>query len=98
MERRSILVGNWKMHCTIGQATALASGLAKRVGARTDRAVIGKQLATLGQPADTIPILYGGSVKPDNIDGLMAEPDIDGALVGGASLEVEDFVRIVEYR
>ena len=48
--------------------------------------------------ADTIPILYGGSVKPDNIDGLMAQTHIDGALVGGASLEVEDFVRIVEYR
>ncbi len=43
-------------------------------------------------------ILYGGSVKPDNIDSLMAEPDIDGALVGGASLEVESFARIVEFR
>ena len=49
-------------------------------------------------PADAIAILYGGSVKPDNVDGLMAEPDIDGALVGGASLEVESFTRIVEYR
>jgi len=43
-------------------------------------------------------ILYGGSVKPDNIDSLMKEPDIDGALVGGASLEVESFARIVEFR
>ena len=42
-------------------------------------------------------ILYGGSVKPDNIDGLMAEADIDGALVGGASLKAEDFARIVAY-
>ena len=55
-------------------------------------------LRDLDLPADEIPILYGGSVKPDNIDGLMAEPDIDGALVGGASLEVESFTRIVEYR
>ena len=39
-------------------------------------------------------ILYGGSVKPDNIDALMTEPDIDGALVGGASLEAASFKRI----
>jgi len=55
-------------------------------------------LRDLGLPAESIAILYGGSVKPDNVDGLMAEPDIDGALVGGASLEVEGFTRIVEYR
>ncbi len=42
-------------------------------------------------------ILYGGSVKPDNIDALMAKPDIDGALVGGASLEVSSFKRLVEF-
>ena len=55
-------------------------------------------LRDLGLPAERIAILYGGSVKPDNVDGLMAEPDIDGALVGGASLEIESFTRIVEYR
>src|SRR5205807_6665444 len=38
------------------------------------------------------PVLYGGSVKPDNAAELMAEPDIDGALVGGASLEIDSFV------
>ena len=42
-------------------------------------------------------ILYGGSVKPDNIAGVMAEPDIDGALVGGASLAAPDFTAIVRY-
>ncbi|MBE0503157.1 MAG: triose-phosphate isomerase [Desulfuromonadales bacterium] len=42
-------------------------------------------------------ILYGGSVKPDNVDGLMAQGDIDGALVGGASLKAEDFIRIVRF-
>lgn len=47
--------------------------------------------------AEAIRILYGGSVKPDNIDALMAEPDIDGALVGGASLEAESFARIVAF-
>ena len=43
-------------------------------------------------------ILYGGSVKPENIKGLMAEPDIDGALVGGASLNPNSFAQIVNYR
>jgi triosephosphate isomerase len=45
--------------------------------------------------ADRCHILYGGSVKPDNIAGLMREPDVDGALVGGASLEVRSFVDII---
>jgi triosephosphate isomerase (TIM) len=48
--------------------------------------------------ADTIRILYGGSVKPDNIDALMAKADIDGALVGGASLDASSFERIIRYR
>ena len=43
-------------------------------------------------------ILYGGSVKPDNIVGLMAQADIDGALVGGASLQADSFAQIVNYR
>jgi triosephosphate isomerase (TIM) len=47
--------------------------------------------------ADRVRILYGGSVKPDNIDSLMAEPDVDGALVGGASLVAEQFIRIVQF-
>ena len=45
-----------------------------------------------------IRILYGGSVKPDNVDELMAQPNIDGALVGGASLKVEDFSRIAHFQ
>ncbi len=44
--------------------------------------------------AETVRILYGGSVKPDNVDDLMAETDIDGALVGGASLKPDSFNRI----
>jgi len=48
-------------------------------------------------PADGCRILYGGSVKPDNIAGLMAQPDIDGALVGGASLAAESFAAIVNF-
>ena len=51
-----------------------------------------------GEAADSLRILYGGSVKPDNIAELMAQPDIDGALVGGASLEAESFAGIVNYK
>jgi len=47
--------------------------------------------------SDSIRILYGGSVKPDNVAGLMSMPDIDGALVGGASLDAESFSKIVRY-
>jgi triosephosphate isomerase len=47
--------------------------------------------------AESIRILYGGSVKPDNIASLMSMPDIDGALVGGASLDPETFSKIVHY-
>jgi triosephosphate isomerase len=46
--------------------------------------------------APRLRILYGGSVKPDNIRALMAEPDVDGGLVGGASLSAESFVRLVK--
>ena len=42
------------------------------------------------------PVLYGGSVKPENAEELMAQPDVDGALVGGASLEIESFASICE--
>jgi triosephosphate isomerase (TIM) len=47
------------------------------------------------EAADTCRILYGGSVKPDNIKELVSQPDVDGALVGGASLDVRSFFEIV---
>lgn len=50
-----------------------------------------------GDAADVVRLLYGGSVKPDNIDDLMAEADIDGVLVGGASLDAQGFARIVKF-
>jgi triosephosphate isomerase len=50
------------------------------------------------ETAESVRILYGGSVKPDNIKDLMNQVDIDGALVGGASLEVSSFAQIVNYR
>ncbi|MDP4917387.1 MAG: triose-phosphate isomerase, partial [Haliea sp.] len=51
--------------------------------------------AVNGVNAERTRVLYGGSVKPDNAVALFAQPDIDGALVGGASLDAEDFRQIV---
>ena len=51
-----------------------------------------------GPIAEEIRILYGGSVKPDNVDHLMAQTDIDGALVGGASLKADSFARIISFK
>ena len=48
--------------------------------------------------ADKVRIQYGGSMKPSNVDGLMKQPEIDGGLIGGASLKAEDFARIVNYQ
>jgi triosephosphate isomerase len=64
--------------------------------------VIGALRARIAQrysaaTADRVRILYGGSVKSDNIAGIMAQPDVDGALVGGASLDPEEFVRICRF-
>jgi triosephosphate isomerase len=50
-----------------------------------------------GDAADGVRILYGGSVKAANIDVLMSQPDIDGVLVGGASLDAQEFARIVRF-
>ncbi|MGI5487375.1 triose-phosphate isomerase [Microtetraspora malaysiensis] len=50
-----------------------------------------------GEVAAAVRILYGGSVKSDNIAGIMAQPDVDGALVGGASLDPGEFVRISRF-
>ena len=49
-----------------------------------------------GEVADTVRILYGGSVKPDNAAELLAQPDVDGVLVGGASLDAAGFARIIQ--
>lgn len=50
------------------------------------------------ETADQTRILYGGSVTPDSVDELMAQPDIDGALVGGASLDASKFSRIINFK
>ena len=50
------------------------------------------------EPADAVRIQYGGSVKAGNVAAIMAQPDVDGALVGGAALDAEEFVKIVRFR
>ncbi|MHC5598025.1 MAG: triose-phosphate isomerase family protein, partial [Nostoc sp.] len=57
--------------------------------------IIGLIRSQLSNP--NVSIQYGGSVKPNNIDEIMAQPEIDGVLVGGASLEPESFARIVNF-
>jgi triosephosphate isomerase len=60
------------------------------------RGVVGK--AADPAAAQAVRILYGGSVKPDNIATLMAQPDLDGGLVGGASLDAASFAKIIRFR
>jgi len=64
--------------------------------AQTVHRFIREKVATVDKEvAQTLPILYGGSVKPDNAVGLLSQPDIDGALVGGASLKAAEFSQII---
>ena len=60
------------------------------------RGIVAELVGT--ETSDRLRILYGGSVKPDNIDSLMAQPDVDGALVGGASLKKDAFLRIMGFK
>ena len=71
---------------TPDQAEAVHAFIRKLVGQLYDTTV-----------ADALQILYGGSVKPDNMASLMAQPDVDGALIGGASLSIDDFSRMVRF-
>jgi triosephosphate isomerase len=79
----------------IGTGRTATAGDAQAVCA-TIRAVVGELGGTAA--AEAVRIQYGGSVKSANIAELMAQPDIDGALVGGASLDPEEFARIVRFR
>lgn len=79
-----------------------AIGTGETASAEDANAVIGTIRKTLAEiydqeTADQIRIQYGGSVKPSNIKELMAQPEIDGVLVGGASLDFDDFTAIVRY-
>ncbi len=75
----------------IGTGTAATPDVAQTACAHI-RSVLADSLDA--DTAETVRMLYGGSVNPDNIADFMAQPDIDGALVGGASLEPDDFIAI----
>ena len=69
-----------------------------QMAADAHRFIRGKVSGKFGDAlASAVRILYGGSVKPDNVKNLMAEEEIDGALVGGASLDPKSFAAIVKY-
>jgi len=78
----------------IGTGRTATPDQAQEVHAAIRRLIAGVAGADV---AEKTRILYGGSVKPDNVDELMACPDVDGALVGGASLKADDFLRIVHF-
>jgi triosephosphate isomerase len=68
------------------------------LAADAHRTIRAQVLSAFGkEAADAIRILYGGSVKPDNVKSLMAQPEIDGVLVGGASLDPVSFSSIVNF-
>jgi triosephosphate isomerase len=69
-----------------------------RIAAEAHLTIRNEAAKALGKEfADNLRILYGGSVKPDNAHSLMSESEIDGALVGGASLDPNSFEKIVKY-
>jgi triosephosphate isomerase len=92
-ERATELVIAYEPIWAIGTGRTATPAMAQEVHARVRAALRGR----FGPAADDIRIQYGGSVKPDNVRELMEQPDIDGALVGGASLDPESFARIVRF-
>jgi triosephosphate isomerase len=93
VERAAELVLAYEPIWAIGTGKTATPALAQEVHARIRAAL----RTRFGAGGDAIRIQYGGSVKPENAAELMAQPDIDGALVGGASLEPESFSRIVRF-
>ena len=90
------LVGVDQQTLVIAYEPIWAIGTGDTCEAKEANRVIGLIRSKLTNPE--VPIQYGGSVKPENIDEVMAMPEIDGVLVGGASLEARSFDRIVNYK
>lgn len=90
------LVGVAQTNLVIAYEPIWAIGTGDTCESKEANRVIGLIRSQLSNP--DVPIQYGGSVKPDNIDEIMAQPEIDGALVGGASLQPASFARIVNYQ
>lgn len=88
--------------CVIAYEPIWAIGTGKTATSQDANEVIGYIRNTVAEvagqeAADAIRIQYGGSMKPDNASELMAMPEIDGGLVGGASLKAEDFSKLINY-
>jgi triosephosphate isomerase (TIM) len=90
------LVGVDQTHLIIAYEPIWAIGTGDTCASKEANRVIGLIRSRLKNP--NVTIQYGGSVNPQNVDELMAEPEIDGALVGGASLTADSFSRIVNYQ
>ena len=90
------LVGVDQQKLVIAYEPIWAIGTGDTCETKEANRVIGLIRSKLTNP--DVPIQYGGSVKPENIDEVMAMPEIDGVLVGGASLEARSFDRIVNYK
>ncbi len=94
------LAANAIARCTVAYEPVWAIGTGKTATTAQAQEVHGQIRGLLrdlagAQVADSVRIQYGGSVKPENARDLLDQPDIDGALVGGASLKAEDFARII---
>ncbi len=90
------LVGVDQSNLVIAYEPIWAIGTGDTCASDEANRVIGLIRSKLSNPDVTIQ--YGGSVKPDNVDEIMAQPEIDGALVGGASLDASGFARIANYQ
>ena len=88
---------NWA-NCNADRAIGTGKTATPEIAEEAHLVIRGEAEAMFGKDyADQLRILYGGSVKPDNATSLMSQPDIDGALVGGASLKADSFATIVKY-
>jgi triosephosphate isomerase len=90
------LVGVDQSNLVIAYEPIWAIGTGDTCASDEANRVIGLIRSKLTNP--NVTIQYGGSVKPDNVDEIMAQPEIDGALVGGASLDPKGFARIANYK
>ena len=93
---RKALVGIDQQNLVIAYEPIWAIGTGETCEATEANQMIGMLRSHLTDPS--VSIQYGGSVKPNNIDEIMAQPQIDGVLVGGASLDPNSFARIVNYK
>jgi triosephosphate isomerase len=89
--RRQVSVLEWDEQLVVAYEPVWAIGTGKSATAE-----LAQEAHALIKSLLAVPVLYGGSVKPENAAELLAQPDVDGALVGGASLDIDSFVSICQ--